>query len=443
MTMPTNKLPPHNPEAEQYVLSACLTRPEIIKQVASVLQPTDFYRDAHTRIFTALEDLGDKADHITLADWLRKRSELENVGGETYISELVESPGISAGWRHHAGIVKDASNRRNLISACAQAADDAQGIDTLDEILKRHKTAIREIHGHASIEDDQVTTQALYTGIWEDLWNEQGEPGLTLGIEGIDGKHYLEPGCSHVVAAESGTGKSAFCLQVADHVANKYGTVLYFSLESTRNKLGIRQLARYSKVALTRLHKRHLDHADDPERLDQAISKLMKSPLILIDNSRYQEVERLVSFCETAAMGQRIHLVVVDYLQLMGTREKYGNRHLEISHIAKKLQFLAKDLNIPIITVSQLGKDVEKRTIRRPTLGDIKESGDIRNQSDNILFLYAPDSSPTIYPVECFLGKGKDQEQFSSWLEFNGNYQEFKEGTEPENHKRSSHWQEK
>jgi len=368
---------------------------------------------------------------------------MDQAGGAGYLTELIESPGISAGWHYHADIIKDASNRRELIAACLLTQDMSYGLDTLDDILQVHKAAIRQIQGYVSREDEQETTRELYTRVWEDLWNEKGEPGLTLGIECLDGKHYLEPGCTHVVAAESGTGKSAFCLQVADHVARTYGTTLYFSLESTRAKLATRQLARTAKVALTRLHKRNLDRPEDPEKLDRAMSSLIKSPLILIDNTTYQEVEKLVSFCETAAMGRRIHMIVVDYIQLMGSRKQHGNRHLEISYIAKKMQFLAKDLGIPILVVSQLGKDLEKRQNRRPTLGDIKESGDIRNQADNIIFLYAPDSSPTIYPVECFLGKGKDQEQFSQWLEFNGNYQEFREGEKPiiEKPKRQS-WQE-
>jgi len=174
-------------------------------------------------------------------------------------------------------------------------------------------------------------------------------------------------------------------------------------------------------VALTRLHKRHLDSPDFAERITKAISGLTQSPLVLIDDSRYQEIERLVAYCETRAMNARIHLIVVDYLQLISSRKGSQNRHLEISDIAKRFNFLAKNLNIPVIYVSQLGKDIEKRAKRRPVLGDIKESGDVRNHADNILFLYAPDPSPTVYPVEAFLGKGKDQEQFSVWLEFNGN----------------------
>ena len=130
-------------------------------------------------------------------------------------------------------------------------------------------------------------------------------------------------------------------------------------------------------------------------------------------------------------MGQRLHLIIVDFLQLMGSRQNLQNRHLEISYVMKRLCFMAKSVGCPVIIVSQLGKDLEKRTNRRPTLGDLKESGDIRTQADNILFLYAPDSTPTTYMVECFLGKGKDQERFSTWLEFNGNFQEFRPGTEP------------
>jgi replicative DNA helicase len=423
---------PYNIEAEQAVLCAIIIKAEYaLPRAKSILRPEDFYLDRNRIIFETLCD-GTPADLVSIKQALTDTGLLEQAGGEDYIKGLVFAASTSAGVEAHARIVKRAARRREILTLCANISDKAHNM-TMDEeeVLSDLKGGVRRIEGETSHDEDQITNQALYSQIWDDLWNNQSEPGFTLGIEGIEGRHYLEHGCTHIVAAESGTGKSAFCLQVADHVATKYGTVLYFSLESTRLKLGVRQVARYSKVALTRLHKRHLDRLDDPERITEALNLLVKSPLILIDNTRYQEVEKLVSFCETAALGQKIRMIVIDYLQLMSSRAHYQNRHLELSEIAKRLNFLAKALNIPVLYVSQLGKDIEKRTNRRPTLGDIKESGDIRNHADNIIFLYAPDPSPTVYPVEAYLAKGKDQEQFSVWLEFNGNYQEFGKGCEP------------
>lgn len=409
-----------------------LSDSSIVAQVESILDPSDFYREAHCNIVTAIFDLKEAADLVTISHWLKSKNLLEKCGGEEYISKFTDFY-ISAGWKYHAEIVKGLSDRRKIINFCSTALDSAfrprveQG-----EILADLKTSIREIEAHRP--QEATSNRELYDQIYTALWNDKSEPGLTLGIPPIDRCHYLEPGCTLVVAAESGTGKSAFCLQVADHVARKYGRTLYFSMESTRQKLGVRQLARHSHVALTRLHKRNLDGPDFVERINNAMGGISQSPLFLIDDSRFQEIERLVSYCETRAMNEKIQLIVVDYLQLLSSKKGSQNRHLEISDIAKRFNFLAKNLNIPLIYVSQLGKDVEKRTKHRPTLGDLKESGDIRNHADNILFLYAPDPSQTVYPVEAFLGKGKDQEQFSVWLEFNGNYQEFTEGYEPDSY---------
>ena len=405
----------------------------IVSRVMDLLSPGDFYKTAHQYLAEGIFELAEAADLVTLAHWLESKQLLEKVGGREYLAQFADFY-ISAGWKYHAEIVRDMATRRKIIIFCSGAAEKAFIItNEQEEILSELKAGIRNIEAQGQTEEPNSNPK-LYDQIYENLWNDKTEPGLTFGIEPIDQCHYLEPGCTLVVAAESGTGKSAFCLQVADHIARKYGTALYFTMESTRQKLGIRQLARHSKVALTRLHKHHLDSEDQRERINNAIGNLVQSRLILIDDGRYQEVEKLVAYCETRAMNEKIHLIIVDYLQLLSSRKSSQNRHLEISDIAKRFNFLAKSLNVPVIYVSQLGKDIEKRTKRRPTLGDLKESGDIRNHADNILFLYAPDPSQTIYPVEAFLGKGKDQEQFSVWLEFNGNYQEFKEGYEPDSY---------
>jgi len=436
------KVPPQDIQSEMALIAGMLSDSSIVKQVAGTLSADDFYREANTRIVEGIFELKEGADLVTLHHWLTSKGILEKIGGEAYLSKFPEAF-ISAGWKYHAEIVKGLSDRRRIINLCSMAHNLAfLQSNEQEEILSALKAGIRDIE--AQRPQELTSNRQLYDQIYTDLWDNKSEPGLTFGIGPIDRCHYLERGCTLVVAGESGTGKSALCLQIADHVANKYGTTLYFTMESTRIKLGVRQLARHSKVALTRLHKRNLDGLDSVERINNAMGDLTQSPLILIDDSRFQEIERLVSYCETRAMGEKIHLIVVDYLQLLSSKKGSQNRHLEISDIAKRFNFLAKNLNIPVIYVSQLGKDVEKRTNRRPGLGDLKESGDIRNHADNILFLYALDSSPTVYPIEAFLGKGKDQEQFSIWLEFNGNYQEFREGVEPEikvRPRKSEHWQ--
>ena len=425
-----DKIPPYSAEDEMAVLGACFLQPRIIPKVAQVLCSGDLYLESHGYLFDALVDLGTSADPVSVADWLKRRGLFEKTGAEDYIFKICDIS-TSAGWEYHAKVVKEMSIRRRIIGQCSRISDRAhQWHDDTDSIVSEWKESARDIDSNTQRED--FGNKALYTRIYEDLNNDEIQPGFKFGIQNIDDFHHLEKGCTTVVAAESGTGKSAFCLQVADYVSRAYGHVLYFSMESTREKLGTRQIARYSNIALTRLQKKNFQSDGELEKIHHALSDLIESNLTLIDNTAYQVVENLASFCESYSIDNEIKLIIVDYLQLLSSRENPKNRHLEISTIAKKLNFLAKDLGVPVIYVSQLGKDIEKRSKNRPMLGDLKESGDIRNHADNIIFLYAPDPSTSVYPVECFLGKGKDQEGFKTWLEFNGHYQRFSDGDEPD-----------
>lgn len=317
---------------------------------------------------------------------------------------------------------------------CASTAEACfQGWGETDEILSEHKNSVRALDKTIV---NHFDNRKLYTGLHESLYNTEVSPGLLTGIDNIDMEFFLDPGCTNVVAAESGTGKSAFCLQVTDYVARKYGPALYFSMESTSQKLGIRQIARYSKIALTRLNKKNIEHTQE-ESLNRALDDLIGSQLFLIDDMRYSVVEKAISLCESTALKMDLKLAVFDFIQLFESFKKSQNRHLEISGIARQFNALAKNLNIPVIYVSQL-KEVEGVN-KKPTLQRLKESGDIRNHADNILFLYAPDPSTSVYDILCFLAKGKDQEKFSTWLKFNGHYQEFKDGQEPEEYRNKYH----
>ena len=429
MTLNEIKVPPHSLDNEMAVLGACFIRPDIIRKVGQVLDTGDFYKEAHAYIFNALVDLGSAADPFTVAHWLNSDGFLDRSGGEEYLFEFAKVS-TSAGWEHHAKIVKEMAVRRQIINQCLNINEQTYGLhNDLTEIISELKEGAKSFGDN---KQDDIGNLELYTRIYEDLGNTDISPGIDFGIQNIDDHHMLETGCTTVVAAESGTGKSAFCLQVADYVARRYGSVLYFSMESTREKLGVRQIARRSNIALTRIQKKNLQSDGEWEDIQNAVSDLSESRLTIIDNTKYQQIERLASFCESWILDNPLKLVVIDYLQLLSSSGSTQNRHLEISGIAKKINFLAKELKLPIIFVSQLGKDIEKRTKNRPTLGDLKESGDIRNHADNILFLYSPSPENTVYPVECFLAKGKDQQYFSTWLSFDGNYQRFENGEEPD-----------
>ena len=422
------KVHPHDILAEQALICGMLINPSIIPQVSNMLTPLDFYKEAHMHIVEGLFDLNKDANAVSLNNWLVKKSLQEKCGGIAYLFTLGDAVSTWAGWKSHTKIIKDLSIKRQLILACSTVAGQCYNtFEDNEEIFGELTVRLREIQSTTKDTKKTFDNKELYNTLYDETLNDKSIVGYTTGIPCIDEKYYLEPKCTTVIAAESGIGKSAISLQIADHVSNKYGKVLYFSMESTRLALARRQLARHSKVALTRLKKHHINELQVKD-ISDAINILTDSNLIIIDDTQYQDIERLIVFCQSIAIENDIKLIVIDYLQLLSSKKNSQNRHLEISDISKKCNFLAKELNCHVIIISQLRKDVN----RRPKLEDLKESGDIRNNADNILFLYSPNSDPIIYPVEVRLAKGKDIEFFKTWLEFNGNFQTFSDGIEPE-----------
>jgi len=392
--------------------------------IRQIIDTDDFYREAHRLIFSAMVGLHDKKigiDFVTLKNELAEN--YEKTGGDQYITSLIDVASTSAGWKAHTEIIRKKSDQRRIIELCGQVAEFSHQYDP-EEALSQLKDGIRGIERESLSEIEDI--HHLYTRVYEQIYQKR-EPGLYTGIECLRDKLYFEPGYIHTIAAESGVGKSALLLQIADYISRVYGPCLFYSMESTRDRLGLRQIARYSRVALTRINKSHFEAGQD-EKIMAAVSDLTESSLILIDDIRFQEVERLCAHAESYALRHNLSAIFIDFLQLLSSKKKHNSRHLEISYIITQFKALAKDLNLPVIFACQLRKDIKGR----PTLDDLKESGDIRTHTDNILFLYAPNNEKTVYPVEIFLAKGKEQERFSRWFEFNGNYQRFTEGQKPE-----------
>ena len=422
----TLRVPPNNLEAEQAVLSAMLTHPAVVVRVSNLLKPSDFYQTAHEAICAACFSLKDKTDLITVSEHLKKHDLLEKCGGQDYIVSLVEQGGLSAGVDNWCKIVKEASHRRQLINLCTDTIEGCfQEFEESAATLSGLKTGIRSIESENKAKIP--TNKDLLRDIIADLEKEDRTVGILTGLKNIDDNlNGLEPKTTYLIIAESGVGKSALALNIADYVTLNYkGLVPYFTLESTNTALMRRRLAKHSQVALTRIRTRNLRHEGQWSDIVKAANTLSEPNLMLIDETQYQTVEDLIAFSESLAMDNKISLIVVDYIQLMSSRHRFTSKHLEVAYIAKLLTFMAKNLNVPIIIISQLGKDVEKRSNREPMLSDIKESGDIRNMVDNIISIYTSNPEDTQFYVKIKALKGKDTGRWTSWLYFNGNYQEF------------------
>jgi replicative DNA helicase len=253
--------------------------------------------------------------------------------------------------------------------------------------------------------------------------------GVLAGLKNIDNNLYgLEARCTYYVAATRSTGKSALALNIASNIANYYpGWVLYFTLESTLEALTFRRFARDTKIALTRLKRG--GSADNPldnwewEKITNTSNTLSESRLVVIEKTKYLQLENLTAFCETFTLEQKLRLVVVDYMQLLTAKGRFSNRHLELSHISRRLNALAKDLDCPIMVLSQLNKEK-----------GLKESGDLENNADHIWLLEKLDPDQDYIHVKGV--KAKDSAPWDTWLTFNGNIMTFYDcDHEPEDYK--------
>lgn len=429
----TSAPPLCNLEAEQYVLSACLTRPEIIPQVGAVLSLSDFYREAHSSIFRGILELGKFADHISLCDWLKKHGELEKIGGEKYLTELIESPGMSAGWRFHADLVKDLASRRQVVDACMVTMESIRGIDSLDTILGEHKSTIRGIgvaNGHR-----EMTPADLCKEVFREIEqrHESGNPfvGIKTGLENIDTRCWgLEPSTTIYLIARPSIGKTALALQIADYVSANYESVIFYSLESSAKALTRRRLAYTSGVSLTSLRTARMDD-NEWRGLIGSIDRVGgNQKLIIQDNPKFKQVERLAGNALSIALERKVSLIVVDHIQRMTGAAKSQSRHLEISHVSEELSTLSHELKIPILILCQLSRWIEKEKVKRPQLSAMKESGDLEANADGVWSLYRETKESELAWVDCL--KGRDTGTWTTKLLFKRDIQRFFDTTDRE-----------
>ena len=416
-----NRIAPHDIFTEQGILHTMMTSPDLVRIISGKIQASDFYRESHQLIFEAITNIKE-IDLYAIKDYLSQKDKYELVGGDEYVGSLVEMSYPAGSYKGAIELLKDRSKKRQMIIQCNAIQDHCFSNYSLEEIEPNIKD-LTEISNRTEY-NNQFDPKDLAYRLQESLFDGKGRAGYTTGIEQIDMHLRLERKTVTIIAAESGVGKSALGFEISLHVGKtQEGLVLYFSLESSDEAIGLRLIAHESKIPLTTLKRKNLDGQE--KRIDDACNAIATGNLRIIDDTQFCQYRYLEAYCHQMAMENKISMVVIDFLQ---NAEHPGaqNRHLEISHISRQTSNLAKDLNIPVILISQLEKNINGR----PELKQLKESGDIRNNADNILFMYAPDSFPVEYPVEVYLAKGKDTERFSEFLTFNGNFQEFTMGDE-------------
>jgi replicative DNA helicase len=417
----SHKIPPQNIEAEQSVLGGIFIENEAINKVMEILSPDDFYRDAHRKIYDTLIDLSEKdepADLITMSNELRKKNQLDSIGGASYLAFLIDSVPTAANIEYYARIVKEKAILRKLIETSTeiitqsyQDRGDVEGfLDEAERAIfeiseKRVKPSffsIREI-----VKESFKTIEKLYE-------KKELVTGVPSGFKELDQKTAgFQPSDLIIVAGRPSMGKTALCLNIAQYAAiEKRIPVAIFSLEMSKEQLAIRMLCSEANVEGTRLRTGFLNESDWP-KLTLAAGNLSDAP-IFIDDTAALSVLELRAKARRLKAEHGLGLLIIDYLQLMKGRIKAESRQQEISEISRSLKALSKELSIPVIAVSQLSRRTEERHGMRPQLSDLRESGAIEQDADVILFLYRDEvynrseDNPNRGKAEVIIGKQRN-----------------------------------
>jgi replicative DNA helicase len=417
----SHKLPPQHIEAEQSVLGGILIENEAINRVTEILDAEDFYRDAHRKIFNALINLSERdepADLITLTNELRKIDQIDSIGGASYLASLIDSVPTAANIEYYAKIVKEKAILRKLIQTSTeiitQSYEDRGDVEGFLDEAERAIFDISEKRVRPSFYSIREIVKESFTTIERLFKKKELVTGVPSGFKELDRMTAgFQPSDLVIIAGRPSMGKTAFCLDVAEYAAidNKI-PVAIFSLEMSKEQLVIRMLCSQAHVEGTRLRTGYLNESDWP-KLTIAAGNLSEAPIYIDDTAALSALE-LRAKARRLKADRGLGMVIVDYLQLMKGRARVESRQQEISEISRSLKALAKELNIPVIAVSQLSRKTEERTGNRPQLSDLRESGAIEQDADLILFIYRDEvynrdpDNPNRGKAEVIIGKQRN-----------------------------------
>ena len=390
-----HKLPPQNIDAEQSVLGGVLVENEAFNKILEYITQEDFYREAHRKIFLGMVELFNKnepVDLITLTEVLKKRNHLEDVGGAAYLASLVDNISTASNISYYAKIVREKSVIRKLITTATEIVTSGyEDSKDVEDLLDEAEKSIFEITGRqikpsfldlkSVLKESMKTIERLYE-------RKEFVTGVPTGFGEFDRLTAgLQPSDLIVVAGRPSMGKTAFCLNIAQYAAIEANIpVAIFSLEMSKEQIALRMICSEGRVDAHRLRRGFLDK-EDWKKLITAIDVLSQAPIFIDDTPALTALEMRAKARRLKA-EHNLGLLIVDYLQLMRGRGSSDNREQEISDISRSLKALAKELNLPIVALSQLNRRVEDRPNKRPQLADLRESGAIEQDADVIAFIY-------------------------------------------------------
>jgi len=414
------RVPPHSPEAEQAVLGGILMRPQLMHVIVDLIADTDFYLPAHATIFRAFLDLYRKSapiDLISTAEQLKSNNALEEAGGAVYLADLAQAVVSGANAEYYATIVRDKSLQRGLINACSSIISNCYDASReVGSLLDESEQAVFAI-SQRTTGRDFTGARELVDSVFENLSKLADSrdviTGVTTGYTRLDKLTAgLQPSDLIIVAARPSMGKTAFSLCMGLNAAIRQGVpVAVFSLEMSKEQLMQRMLAVWGKVDMSKLRRPALLTDADWSNLYAAADVISRAPIYIDDTPALTTLE-LRARARRLKAEKGLGLVIVDYLQLMRTSRRTDSRELEISDISRSLKGLAKEMNVPVVALSQLNRKVDKR----PMLSDLRESGAIEQDADVIMFVYRDDvykfTKPADRPVqgiaEIIIGKQRN-----------------------------------
>lgn len=401
------KIPPHNMEAEQSVLGSLLIDKNAILKVADILTPADFYDPKHERIFAAVLELWGNhqpADVLSVTNFLKEKDFLKDVGGSSYLAELTNRIATASHVDHYAQIVKEKRARRDAIKLAASMTEGAFDEDSIEDFLDKMEQQVMNI-SQKSLTQSFIPLQEELRTAYERIEKLHQGDGLTRGVPtGFQDLDNILSGLQKsdliIVGARPSLGKTTLALDMARNVAMKHKLpVGIFSLEMSREQIVDRLIAAESGVPLWKLRTGKIKNDADFQLIQSTLDRLSDAPFY-IDDTPSPNIMQMRAMARRLQIEHGLSLLVVDYLQLIAPRTNSDNMVQQVTEISRGLKSLARELNVPVLAVSQLSRAVDQRDNKMPRLSDLRESGSIEQDADVVMFLYRKDRERFDLPPE-------------------------------------------
>jgi replicative DNA helicase len=434
------RLPPQDITAEQCVLGGMLLSKDAIADVVEVLRPVDFYRPAHQTVFETVIDLygrGEPADPVTVAAELTRHGELARVGGAPYLHTLIASVPTAANAGYYARIVAERAILRRLVEAGTRIVQLGYGAASghggdVDEIVDRAQAAVYDVTERRT-SDDYLRLEEVLQGTLDEIEaissRDGGMVGVPTGFKDLDElTNGLHPGQMVIVAARPSLGKSTIALDWLRSAAIKHGLPsVIFSLEMSRNEITMRLLSAEARVPLHHMRSGTMSD-EDWARLARRMGEVAEAPLFIDDSPNLTMME-IRAKARRLKQRHDLRLIVIDYMQLMTSPRKVDSRQQEVSELSRSIKLLAKELEVPVVAVSQLNRNPEQRADKKPQLSDLRESGAIEMDADVVLLLHREDfyekESPRAGEADFIVAKHRNCPTDTITVAFQGHYSRF------------------